>query len=155
MRSKFKCPSFFLYSRYYEVKNRTESLPRAFLDILWVSVFLYCKVKTISQSDEGTLVSYKTDEQSSPSTIKGDAVLVTATTKAALYIDFEPHFSTQKREALRWVHNDNAVKIVLAFSERFWENDGFLHMVWRFPPLLRCKRWRIEGVSSERKLTGN
>ncbi|XP_015226358.1 PREDICTED: L-amino-acid oxidase-like [Cyprinodon variegatus] len=110
--------------RYYEVKGGTDILPRAFLKVLNVPILLNSEVKRIKQSDEGVLVSYKKDEQSSLSDMKGDVVLVTTTTKAALYMDFDPHLSTQKMEALRSVHYDNAVKVVLTFSERFWERDG-------------------------------
>lgn len=116
--------SFFLHFRYYEVKGGTDILPRAFLKVLNVPILLNSEVKRIKQSDEGVLVSYKKDEQSSLSDMKGDVVLVTTTTKAALYMDFDPHLSTQKMEALRSVHYDNAVKVVLTFSERFWERDG-------------------------------
>ncbi|KAM4713884.1 L-amino-acid oxidase-like [Anableps anableps] len=109
---------------YYEVKGGTEFLPKAFLNVLNNPVLLNSKVKTIKQSDAGVLVSYQKNEESSLSYIKGDAVLVTTTTKAALYMDFEPHLSPLKMEALRAVHYDNAVKIVLTFSEKFWERDG-------------------------------
>ncbi|MEQ2158031.1 hypothetical protein GOODEAATRI_008024 [Goodea atripinnis] len=59
-----------------------------------------------------------------PLKVQSDAVLVTTTTKAALFMDFEPPLSIKKMVALRTVHYDSATKITLTFSEKFWEKDG-------------------------------
>ncbi|TDG99388.1 hypothetical protein EPR50_G00193810 [Perca flavescens] len=82
------------------------------------------KVKRISQSNRGVIVSYQTGQQSSLTDLSADVVLVTTTAKAALFIDFDPPLSIEKMEALRAVHYDSSTKIILTFSEKFWEKDG-------------------------------
>lgn len=57
-------------------------------------------------------------------TLAADIVLVTTTAKAALFIDFDPSLSIEKMEALRGVHYESSTKIILTFSEKFWEKDG-------------------------------
>ncbi|KAL0174355.1 hypothetical protein M9458_030323, partial [Cirrhinus mrigala] len=56
--------------------------------------------------------------------ITANYVLVTATAKATLLIDFKPPLSAEKMEALRSLHYSSSTKVVLSFSKRFWENDG-------------------------------
>lgn len=98
-------------------------LPKAFLDVLNDSILLNSKVKCIAHSDKGVIVSYQTGQQSSFTDLHADVVLVTTTAKAALFIDFVPPLSIKKMEALRAVHYDSSTKIILTFSEKFWERD--------------------------------
>ncbi|XP_027893166.1 L-amino-acid oxidase-like [Xiphophorus couchianus] len=109
---------------YYEVIGGSDLLPRAFLTLLHGPILLNSKVQRISRSNTGVTVSYQADQESSLRHIDADAVLVTTTTKAALYMDFDPPLSIQKMDALRSVHYDSSTKILLTFSQRFWENDG-------------------------------
>ncbi|KAK5599891.1 hypothetical protein CRENBAI_014209 [Crenichthys baileyi] len=109
---------------YYEVIGGSDLLPNGLLSLLHVPILLNSKVQRISRSHEGVTVSYQTDRDSSLSHINADVVLVTTTTRAALYMDFDPPLSIQKMEALRSVHYDSSTKILLTFSERFWEKDG-------------------------------
>lgn len=102
----------------------SDLLPSAFLTLLQGPILLNSKVQRISRSKGGVTVSYRTDQESSLCHIDADAVLVTTTTKAALYMDFDPPLSIQKMDALRSVHYDSSTKILLTFSQRFWENDG-------------------------------
>nr|XP_033466345.1 L-amino-acid oxidase-like [Epinephelus lanceolatus] len=109
---------------YDEVTGGSDLLTNAFLTVLDVPIFLNSKVKRISQSDKGVIVSYQTDHQSSLTDVSADIVLVTTTAKAALFIDFDPPLSNPKTEALRGVHYESSTKIVLTFSRKFWEDDG-------------------------------
>ncbi|XP_039677428.1 L-amino-acid oxidase-like isoform X2 [Perca fluviatilis] len=109
---------------YYEVTGGSDLLPKAFLNVLDVPILLNSKVKKISQSNRGVIVSYQTGQQSSLTDLSADVVLVTTTAKAALFIDFDPPLSIRKMEALRAVHYDSSTKIILTFSEKFWEKDG-------------------------------
>uniref|UniRef100_A0A8C9XLT7 Amine oxidase n=1 Tax=Sander lucioperca TaxID=283035 RepID=A0A8C9XLT7_SANLU len=109
---------------YYEVTGGSDLLPKAFLNVLDVPILLNSKVKNISQSNKGVVVSYQTGQQSSLTDLFADVVLVTTTAKAALFIDFDPPLSIKKMEALRAVHYDSSTKIILTFSEKFWEKDG-------------------------------
>lgn len=57
-------------------------------------------------------------------TVCADAVLVTTTAKAVLFMDFDPPLSVKKMHALRGAHYESSTKIILTFSEKFWEKDG-------------------------------
>ncbi|XP_039996706.1 L-amino-acid oxidase-like isoform X2 [Xiphias gladius] len=109
---------------YYEISGGSDLLPKAFLPVLDVPILLDSKVKSISQSDKGVTVRYQTGQQSSLTDLAADTVLLTTTAKAALFIDFDPPLSTRKMEALRTVHYESSTKIILTFSEKFWEKDG-------------------------------
>ncbi|XP_074479430.1 L-amino-acid oxidase-like isoform X3 [Sebastes fasciatus] len=113
--------------KYSEVTGGSDLLPKAFVDVLdelGVPILLNSTVKRISQSDKGVIVSYKKGQQSSLTYLTADIVLVTTTTKAALFMDFDPALPIKKMEALRATHYDSSTKILLTFSERFWEKDG-------------------------------
>ncbi|XP_054863890.1 L-amino-acid oxidase-like [Amphiprion ocellaris] len=109
---------------YHEVTGGSDHLPRAFLDVLNATILLNSKVKRISQSRGGITVSYQKGEESSLTDLSADAVLVTTTAKAALFIEFEPPLSIKKMEALRAVHYDSSTKVLLTFKEKFWKEDG-------------------------------
>ncbi|TDG99385.1 hypothetical protein EPR50_G00193750 [Perca flavescens] len=109
--------------KYKEVTGGSDLLPKALLNVLDVPILLNSKVKRISQSNKGVIVSYQTGQQSSFTSLSADVVLVTTTAKAALFIDFEPPLSIRKMEALRGVHYDSSTRITLTFSEKFWEKD--------------------------------
>uniref|UniRef100_A0A3P9LJM5 Amine oxidase n=1 Tax=Oryzias latipes TaxID=8090 RepID=A0A3P9LJM5_ORYLA len=111
-------------SMYYEVTGGSDHLPRAFLNVLDSTLHLNSKVVRISQSEGGVIVEYKTVNESSFRQIQADTVLVTTTTKAALFIDFKPPLSIRKMEVMRSVHYDSSTKILLTFRQKFWESDG-------------------------------
>ncbi|XP_041946423.1 L-amino-acid oxidase-like isoform X1 [Alosa sapidissima] len=109
---------------YNEVVGGSDLLPKAFLSALDVPILLNSTVKSISQTDERVIVSYQTGQPSPPTDLRADAVLVTTTAKAALFMDFHPALSSHKMEALRAVHYDSSTKIILTFEKKFWEKDG-------------------------------
>ncbi|XP_044039947.1 L-amino-acid oxidase-like [Siniperca chuatsi] len=109
---------------YDEVTGGTDLLAKAFLTVLDDPILLNSKVKHISQSHKGVVVSYQTGQQSSLTDLPADVVLVTTTAKAALFIDFNPPLPIRKMEALRAVHYESSTKIILTFSKKFWERDG-------------------------------
>ncbi|XP_037615253.1 L-amino-acid oxidase-like [Sebastes umbrosus] len=109
---------------YHEVTGGSDLLTKAFLTVLDIPILLDSKVKRISQSDEGVIVSYQTGKESSLTDLSADMVLVTTTAKAALYMDFDPPLSIRKMEVLRGVHYESSTKIILTFRDRFWEKDG-------------------------------
>lgn len=87
--------------RYDEITGGMDLLPRAFLTVLQEPVLLNSKVKRIIQSNEGVTVSYQKGQQSSVTDLQADAVVVTTTARAALFIDFVPSLSVLKMKALR------------------------------------------------------
>ncbi|XP_076144939.1 L-amino-acid oxidase-like [Alosa pseudoharengus] len=107
--------------KYDEVIGGADLLPKALAEKIRVPISLNAKVKRISQSEDGVIVSFQNDKQPD---LHADIALVTTTAKAALFIDFHPPLSIPKMEALRSVHYDSSTKIILTFSEKFWEKDG-------------------------------
>ncbi|XP_034425165.1 L-amino-acid oxidase-like [Hippoglossus hippoglossus] len=112
------------HTEYYEITGGTDLLPNALHKTLKAPALLNSKVKRISQSDTGVVISYLKDKESFLTDLEADVVLVTTTTKAALFIDFEPPLPIKKMEALRAVHYGSSTKIILTFCEKFWEKDG-------------------------------
>lgn len=115
---------FVCFLRYDEITGGTDLLPKAFLSFIDAPILFNSKVRFISQSNEGVTVSYRRKGESALTYITGDAVLVTTTAKAALFLDFNPPLSIQKMEALRAVHYECSTKIILTFKRKFWVNDG-------------------------------
>ncbi|XP_045559339.1 L-amino-acid oxidase-like [Salmo salar] len=110
---------------YYEITGGFDHLPRAFYQALNCTILLNSKVRLISQTSSIVTVSYQDwRDPSSLTNLTVDYALVTATAKATLFMDFQPPLSPQKMEALRSVHYASSTKVVLSFSERFWEKDG-------------------------------
>ncbi|KAM9426400.1 L-amino-acid oxidase-like [Pholidichthys leucotaenia] len=109
---------------YDEITGGTDLLTKAFLSTLDVPIFLNSKVKEIQQSSQGVTVWYQNEQKSFLKSISADAVLVTTTAKAALFITFSPALCTRKMEAMRAVHYESSTKIILTFKRRFWEDDG-------------------------------
>ena len=117
--------TIYLFFRYYEFPGGFDTFPNAFYDVLNCPILLNSKVKRITQSDSRVTVHYQDGRYpSSLSHITADYVLITATAKATLFIEFEPRLSDIKMEALRSVHYSASTKVVLSFSEKFWEKDG-------------------------------
>uniref|UniRef100_A0A8D3C564 Amine oxidase n=1 Tax=Scophthalmus maximus TaxID=52904 RepID=A0A8D3C564_SCOMX len=111
--------------KYSEITGGSDLLPSAFekhLSGLNVDIHLNSKVKRISRSSTGVTVSYQ--KESSLMHLEADVILVTTTTKAALFMDFDPPLSIKKMEALTTVHYESSTKVLLTFSEKFWEADG-------------------------------
>ncbi|KAM4713881.1 L-amino-acid oxidase-like [Anableps anableps] len=110
--------------RYYEMTNGTDSLPNTLAKSLKKHIKMNSTVRTIDQTGVDVIVKYQKDQSSNLSEVHADAVLVTTTAKAALFMEFIPPLSVQKMVALRTVHYDSATRITLTFSEKFWEKDG-------------------------------
>lgn len=103
-----------------------DHLPRAFYQALNATILLNSKVKLINQiGGNNVTVTYEDwHESGSMMNLTVDYVLVTATAKATLFIDFQPPLFEDKMEALRSVHYASSTKVVLSFKERFWEQEG-------------------------------
>uniref|UniRef100_A0A8C2JIH0 Amine oxidase n=1 Tax=Cyprinus carpio TaxID=7962 RepID=A0A8C2JIH0_CYPCA len=110
---------------YFEFKGGFESFPKAFYTVLNATILKNSKVQAISQMQDNVTVLYEDCRNHCTLTsITADYVLVTATAKATLLIDFKPPLSAEKMEALRSLHYSSSTKVVLSFSKRFWEDDG-------------------------------
>ncbi|XP_051254361.1 L-amino-acid oxidase isoform X3 [Dicentrarchus labrax] len=113
-------------TEYFEVTDGFDHLPRAFYQVLNATILLNSKVKLINQTG-GNNVTVTYQDWRTPGSLTNltvDYALVTATAKAALFIDFQPPLSGDKMEALRSVHYASSTKVVLSFRDRFWEKEG-------------------------------
>lgn len=125
MSNILKISTSMLFFRYFEFKGGFESFPNAFYTVLNATILTHSKVQAISQTQDNVTVSYEDwHNHNTLTSITADYVLVTATAKATLLIDFKPPLSAEKMEALRMLHYSSSTKVVLSFSKRFWENDG-------------------------------
>ncbi|XP_030633970.1 L-amino-acid oxidase-like [Chanos chanos] len=112
-------------TRYYEFKDGSDSLTQAFYKLLQCTILLNSKVKFISQAGDKVTITFQNQKNpSSLANVTADYVLVTATAKATLFIDFQPPLSSNKTEALRSVHYSSSTKVILSFNETFWECEG-------------------------------
>ncbi|KAK1153499.1 L-amino-acid oxidase-like [Acipenser oxyrinchus oxyrinchus] len=113
-------------TRYFEISNGMDNLPRAFYEALSAAVLLDSRAVRIEQSRKGVTVFYQSQKDSSVMNVSADYLLLTATAKASLFIDFSPPLSASKMGALRSVHYSSSTKIFLSFRQRFWEKEGIL-----------------------------
>ncbi|XP_072547291.1 L-amino-acid oxidase [Salminus brasiliensis] len=112
-------------TKYYEIPGGMDQIPKTFYDVLNATILLRSKVRRITQTESNVTVSYQDWRNLSTLTnFTFDYVLVTTTAKASLFIDFQPPLSVRKMEALRSVHYASSTKVVLSFTERFWEKQG-------------------------------
>ncbi|XP_027029761.1 L-amino-acid oxidase [Tachysurus fulvidraco] len=109
---------------YLEITGGFDQLPLKFYDILNATILLNSKVLGISQTDINVTVFYEEKHSSLLTQQTFDYVLVTATAKATLFINFQPPLQHWKLEALRSVHYASSTKVVLSFSRRFWEEEN-------------------------------
>ncbi|XP_027893098.1 L-amino-acid oxidase-like [Xiphophorus couchianus] len=111
---------------YDEITGGTDLLAKAFLTVLDAPILLDSRVRRIQRSHKGVTVWYQRENDPSLESLQADAVLVTTTAKAALFIEFDPPLSTRKMEAMRAVHYESSTKIILTFKEKFWTKDGII-----------------------------
>lgn len=110
---------------YDEITGGTDRLAEAFKTVLDVPILLNSRVKRIEHPHhKGVTVWYQRENEPSLTSLNADAVLVTTTAKAALFIQFDPILSQRKMEAMRGVHYESSTKIILTFKEKFWTSDG-------------------------------
>uniref|UniRef100_A0A8C7ZWH2 Amine oxidase n=1 Tax=Oryzias sinensis TaxID=183150 RepID=A0A8C7ZWH2_9TELE len=108
---------------YSEVTGGTDRIPTALKNTLTkTEVILNATVKEIDQTLNEVTLKYQLNQEIK--SLQADAVLVTTTAKAALLMDFKPPLSTNKVEAMRSIQYGSSTKVVLTFSEKFWERDG-------------------------------
>uniref|UniRef100_A0A8C7ZXY0 Amine oxidase n=1 Tax=Oryzias sinensis TaxID=183150 RepID=A0A8C7ZXY0_9TELE len=108
---------------FVEVTGGTDRIPTALKNTLTkTEVILNATVKEIDQTLNEVTLKYQLNQEIK--SLQADAVLVTTTAKAALLMDFKPPLSTNKVEAMRSIQYGSSTKVVLTFSEKFWERDG-------------------------------
>ncbi|XP_034556378.1 L-amino-acid oxidase [Notolabrus celidotus] len=113
-------------TEYFEVTDGFDHLPQTFYQVLNATILLNSRVKLINQSGGSNVTITFQDWRNSGSVVNltVDYALVTSSAKATVFIDFLPPLSGDKMEALRSVHYASSTKVILSFSQRFWEKEG-------------------------------
>ncbi|KAF6720759.1 L-amino-acid oxidase [Oryzias melastigma] len=109
---------------YDEISEGTDTLVTKFLDAIHSTLFLNSTVKYIEHTNKGVTVWYRKDGSDYWQAVDADVVLVTATARATLFMEFDPPLSSFKMEAMRAAHYASSTKIILTFSRKFWLDDG-------------------------------
>lgn len=109
--------------RFYCITAGNDLLPKALLAALNMSdVTFNARVVKISQAPDHVTVEYLS--QGGLENTSGDFVLMTTNPVAMSFMEFKPPLSFKKRAALQQMQSDCSAKLVLSFSERFWEKEG-------------------------------
>jgi monoamine oxidase len=126
---------------YWEISNGTDNLIKAWIDVLLnakVKVHFNERLTDVAWSDEGrncTLKFKKTFPEWDGcievggelaadeflDSFEADECILTIPTPAQRVVNFEPLLPHNRRKVIRELYYDSATKILLAFSERFWE----------------------------------
>lgn len=107
----------------YSIRGGNDLLPKAFVAALDRTKITYnARVTKVTQSPNQVMVEYVNEELIK--NVSGDYVLMTPNPVAMSFMEFQPPLSSRKRNAMRQIQNDCSAKIVLSFSERFWEKEG-------------------------------
>ncbi len=128
--------SFYINSTetYFEIKGGNDRLPYALLPFLKENIVLDARVTKVERSDQGVHVTTIREPEEgggqrnvelnrSKRTFDADYLLMTVPFSCLRFIDVSPQFSYDKRRAIIELHYDSATKVLLEFSERFWEWD--------------------------------
>ncbi|XP_006874544.1 PREDICTED: L-amino-acid oxidase-like [Chrysochloris asiatica] len=118
--------SFNQEPRFDEIVGGFDQLPRALHDALLPgTVQLHSPAEEVETSGGLVHVTYQTSDPLRPrERLTADYVIVATTAKAARLLHFQPPLSREKEDALRSVHYNSATKVILACTQRFWEEDG-------------------------------
>ncbi|XP_074161588.1 L-amino-acid oxidase-like [Sminthopsis crassicaudata] len=111
---------------FVEITGGFDQLPNALYHTLKPgTVSLRTTVEKVEMLGPQIKITYQRGRSSSgKSIITGDFAIISSSTSATRLIQFEPPLSLAKQEALRSVHYTSATKVILAFKESFWEQDG-------------------------------
>ena len=111
--------------KFYCIPNGNDHLSKSFLQALRDCSILYsAKVVKVKQAQEQVVVEYRNGVHVNH--CSGDYVIMTTSPSAMACIEFHPPLNSEKQHSLRETKLDAATKIILAFSERFWEKEGIL-----------------------------
>ena len=112
------------YSRFFTISNGMSSLPEAFLEALDENtVFLNSRLVTVAQDTHQVTATYSKNNSSSAS-LAADYLIMTTSPSVLTIVKFKPQLSQVRKNLLRDIFFDHCTKIALAFSSRFWEDEG-------------------------------
>lgn len=129
--------SFYINSdeMYYELKGGNYQLPESFLKDFADGEIVYnaravhiergdtVRVTTVAEPPAAAAGKHRTHLRHQTQSFEGDFLLLTIPFSCQRFVKVEPAFSYEKRRAIIELHYDTATKVLLEFSERFWEWD--------------------------------
>ncbi len=120
-------------SEYVELVGGNWILPHTISENLEENLIKDARATEIHWGDTGTRVCVRTVSESFGKTNKNtkpyereftaDYLIITIPFSSLRFVDITPQFSYEKRRAITELHYDAATKVLLEFSERFWEWD--------------------------------
>nr|XP_008541900.1 PREDICTED: L-amino-acid oxidase-like [Equus przewalskii] len=118
--------SFFQEPRFHEIVGGFDQLPQALhAALLPGTVWLHSPAEEVETNGDRVHITYRTPDPLQPrARLTADYVIVASTAKAARLLHFQPPLSPGKQDALRSVHYNSATKVILACTQRFWEDEG-------------------------------
>ncbi|XP_048640436.1 L-amino-acid oxidase-like [Marmota marmota marmota] len=113
-------------SRFHEIVGGFDQFPQALHDALLPgTVLFHSPAEEVEMSGDHVHVTFRTADPLQPrSRLTADFVVVANTAKAARLLRFRPPLSLNKENSLRSVHYTSATKVILACTQRFWEQEG-------------------------------
>jgi monoamine oxidase len=116
----------FRTTRFYEITDGMDLLPRAFLPQLKNDIKFNQRMTKISQNNSGLTIHSTHPQTLKNSTINSDLAIITIPFSVLRFVEVEPlhSFSYFKRKAIREINYMAATKIGIEFKSRFWEREN-------------------------------
>uniref|UniRef100_A0A8C9UKL8 Amine oxidase domain-containing protein n=1 Tax=Spermophilus dauricus TaxID=99837 RepID=A0A8C9UKL8_SPEDA len=113
-------------TKFHEIVRGFDQLPQALHGaFLPGTVLFHSPAEKVEMSGDHVHVTFRTADPLQPrSRLTADFVVVASTAKAARLLRFRPPLSLNKENSLRSVHYTSATKVILACTQRFWEQEG-------------------------------
>lgn len=114
---------------YNEIKGGNWQLPYAFENELEHNIVMNTRVVKVTwntnQGDNNSIIieSVKENNQKNKKIYKSDYLISSIPFSALRFVSFNPILSYHKRRAIMDLHYDSSTKVLIEFSERFWEWD--------------------------------
>ena len=108
-----------------QIVGGMDRLPMAFLPDLEKCIQFGAEMVALDYQDDSVTVHYQSE--AGLEHVTGDFAIITIPYPALRFVDVIKPFSFGKQMAIRQVHYDNAVKVLLQCRRRFWEEDEGLY----------------------------
>lgn len=115
---------------FVEVVGGTDLLPKAFLPAL-DGCITYQRVLQELEWDptgkKGVKLTFSDWDRREFFEEEADEVILTVPFSSLRFVRIRPSFSHEKRKAIRELHYDAATKVMVEFTERFWETEDAIY----------------------------
>jgi monoamine oxidase len=107
----------------YQIAGGNDLLPRRMAARLGSRLQLGCAVRAITHTPHGAAVAFQRGQ--GPHVVHAPRVVVAVPVPALRKITFTPPFPPEQTAALEAVSSAQVLKVHCAFTERFWEHQGW------------------------------